>query len=301
MLRVMKRVLNCSSVLFRMSSNTAAALPTPAEQVVTPWDVKGAEVDGRLQQIDYNKLIVNFGTKRIDDALIERLERVTKQKAHHMLRRGLFFSHRDLSAILDRHEAGLPFYLYTGRVISDVTLDMKGPSSGSMHVGHMVPFIFCKWLQQTFKCLLVIQLTDDEKFLFKPDLTLEAANGYAKDNARDILALGFKAESTFIFSDLDFMGSHFYRNVVKISNCITANQARATFGFTDSYATRTLLHYQRDSVGKFHFVSVQAAPSFSNTFPELFGLKGDIPCLIPCAIDQVCLIHCFYRRILTFD
>jgi len=39
-------------------------------------------------------------------------------------------------------------------------------------------------------------------------------------------------------------------------------------------------------VGKSHFVSVQAAPSFSNTFPEIFGTRSDIPCLIPCAIDQ---------------
>ena len=33
-------------------------------------------------------------------------------------------------------------------------------------------------------------------------------------------------------------------------------------------------------------MSIQAAPSFSNTFPQMFGHKGDIPCLIPCAIDQ---------------
>ena len=41
-----------------------------------------------------------------------------------------------------------------------------------------------------------------------------------------------------------------------------------------------------DNIGKAHFVSIQAAPSFSNTFPHIFGPKGDVPCLIPCAIDQ---------------
>lgn len=41
-----------------------------------------------------------------------------------------------------------------------------------------------------------------------------------------------------------------------------------------------------DNVGKAHFVSVQAAPSFSNSFPQIFGDRKDIPCLIPCAIDQ---------------
>jgi tryptophanyl-tRNA synthetase len=33
-------------------------------------------------------------------------------------------------------------------------------------------------------------------------------------------------------------------------------------------------------------ILTQAAPSFSNSFPQIFGDKTDIPCLIPCAIDQ---------------
>jgi tryptophanyl-tRNA synthetase len=41
---------------------------------------------------------------------------------------------RELDKILDRFEAGKPFFLYTGR----------GPSSDSMHLGHMVPFVFTK-------------------------------------------------------------------------------------------------------------------------------------------------------------
>ena len=62
---------------------------------------------------------------------------------------------REFDRILDLYEKGKPFYLYTGR----------GPSSGSMHVGHMVPFLFCKWLQEVFNAFIVIQLTDDEKLL----------------------------------------------------------------------------------------------------------------------------------------
>jgi tryptophanyl-tRNA synthetase len=41
-----------------------------------------------------------------------------------------------------------------------------------------------------------------------------------------------------------------------------------------------------DNIGKIHFGAIQAAPSFSNSFPQIFGTKTDIPCLIPCAIDQ---------------
>lgn len=59
-------------------------------------------------------------------------------------------------------------------------------------------------LQDLFDIPLVIQLTDDEKFLWK-DLTLEKANELAFENAKDIIAVGFDVEKTFIFSDLDFM------------------------------------------------------------------------------------------------
>ncbi len=42
----------------------------------------------------------------------------------------------------------------------------------------------------------------------------------------------------------------------------------------------------RDSIGRIHFCAIQAAPSFSNSFPQIFGTVSNIPCLIPCAIDQ---------------
>ncbi|KAJ3126083.1 tryptophan--tRNA ligase [Nowakowskiella sp. JEL0407] len=248
-----------------MSDQKKESVPNADDQLVTPFEVKGQLVDGKLQEIDYNRLIEQFGTKFIDENMIARLERLTGVKPHMFLRRGLFFSHREFNLILDRYEKGKPFFLYTGR----------GPSSGSMHVGHMVPFIFCKYLQDAFGAPIVIQLTDDEKFLFKDGLKLEEANKFGYENAKDIVAFGFDPKKTFIFSNLDYMGGGFYRNVVKISRTITTSVSKAAFGFVDS-----------DNVGKLHFVSVQAAPSFSNSFPHMFGDKGDIPALIPCAIDQ---------------
>jgi tryptophanyl-tRNA synthetase len=49
---------------------------------------------------------------------------------------------------------------------------------------------------------------------------------------------------------------------------------RGIFGFSES-----------DNVGKFAFPPVQAVPSFSNSFPHIFGNKN-YHCLIPAAIDQ---------------
>jgi len=233
-----------------------------AEDVVNPWTVESSSAKG----IDYDKLINRFGSSKIDAELIGRFEALTGKPAHHLLRRGVFFSHRDLGYILDRYEKGEPFFLYTGR----------GPSSESMHLGHLIPFIFTKWLQDVFDVPLVIELTDDEKFLWK-DLTLEDAHRLAVENSKDIIACGFDINKTFIFADTDYISSvpAFYQTICKIQRCVTFSQARAIFGFNDS-----------DSIGKIAFPAIQAATSFSSAFPLIFGGRADIPSLIPCAIDQ---------------
>jgi hypothetical protein len=100
---------------------------------VTPWEV-GADAD---EGINYDKLIDRFGSQRLTPETIERMERLTGKRAHPWLRRGIFFSHRDFELILDLYEAKKPFYLYTGR----------GPSSDALHMGHLIPFFFTKWLQ----------------------------------------------------------------------------------------------------------------------------------------------------------
>jgi tryptophanyl-tRNA synthetase len=46
---------------------------------------------------------------------------------------------------------------------------------------------FKRWLQDVFDVPLVIQMTDDEKFLWK-DLTLEEVKKMTDDNAKDIIA-----------------------------------------------------------------------------------------------------------------
>lgn len=229
------------------------------EDFVDPWTVTSTSDTG----VDYDKLIKRFGCSHIDDALIQRLAKVAGKPVHPLIRRGIFFSHRDLHTVLNMVEAGKKFYLYTGR----------GPSSESMHLGHLVPFIVTKWLQETFDVPLVIQLTDDEKTLWK-DLTIEESMRMARENAKDIIALGFDVDKTFIFSDLDSMNPAFYQNMVRIQKCVTLNQVKGIFGFDGS-----------DGIGKISFPAIQAAPALSTTFPSIFG-NDKVPVLIPCAIDQ---------------
>jgi len=105
-----------------------------ADFSVTPWEASGV--------IDYDKLIAQFGTKKISPLLKERISRAAGE-LHPMLARDYFFSHRDMDLIVDSHEKKEGFFLYTGR----------GPS-GQMHIGHLVPLAFTKWLQDKFPAVL---------------------------------------------------------------------------------------------------------------------------------------------------
>ena len=67
------------------------------EFVVTPWNVEG--------DIDYEKLIKQFGTQKISPEILSKIKKITGED-HFMLRRGIFFSHRDLNVILDNFEKG---------------------------------------------------------------------------------------------------------------------------------------------------------------------------------------------------
>ncbi|KAF2202293.1 tryptophanyl-tRNA synthetase [Delitschia confertaspora ATCC 74209] len=262
-------------------SETATTEPKGAsEQEINPWDVQAATDDqGNVLAFDYEAISKKWATNLIDKALLERFERVTGHKPHRWLRRGLFFSHRDLDRILDTYERGEDFLLYTGR----------GPSSGSMHIGHTIPFEFTKWLQDVFDVPLVIMLTDDEKALFKESLTFEDTLKFAYENAKDIIALGFDLKKTFIYSDIKFYGSggagHFVTNALEFSKLITFNQVRGAFGFDASTNT-----------GRIFFPSFQCVAAFGSSYPFIWGEDPQsdtrfaklaaIPCLIPCAIDQ---------------
>ena len=172
-----------------------------------------------------------------------------------------------MNVILDSYEQKKPFYLYTGR----------GPSSDALHMGHCVPFIFCQYLQRVFDVPIVIQITDDEKYIYRPELNLEGKNGtieMGKANIKDIIAFGFDPEKTFIFSDIDYI-KQLYPNIIRVQKHVNYNQIKGIFGFNES-----------DNVGKFAFPPVQATPAFSNSFEHIFGKRTNVPCLIPAAIDQ---------------
>ena len=201
------------------------SLSKPEESVMTPWAVKG--------KINYMAQITQFGTTAITGALAKRWEKVTKRKMHRFIRRGIVFSHQDIERILDCVEKGIPIYIYTGR----------GPSSESMHLGHMVPFVLTKYLQDALNCIVVIQMSDDEKFLFKDGskpADLEYYHGLSRKNAQDIIACGFDPAKTLIFSNLESNKDMLYFNNILIMKSTSMNQIKGTYGLGETLPQNVL-------------------------------------------------------------
>ena len=214
------------------------------EFVVTPWHVEG--------DIDYDKLIKQFGTQKISNELLSKLQKITGED-HFMLRRGVFFSHRDLNLILENYEKGKEFFLYTGR----------GPS-GHTHIGHLIPWVFAKWLQDKFHVDMYFQLTDDEKFFAKQDLSLDQTTNFALENALDFIALGFKPENTKIIVNTKNIKT-LYPIAAQVAKKINFSNTKAVFGVTND-----------TTLGMIFYTCLQSAPCFIE----------DKQVLIPLGVDQ---------------
>ncbi len=218
--------------------------------IINPYEVKG--------NLEYEKIIKEFGLSVIDNDLLKRIEKITGE-IHPYLKRNIFFAHRDLKFILDEYEKGNKFFLYTGR----------GPS-GKIHLGHLIIWIFTKWLQDKFDVELYFQFTDDEKFLFKKDLTLEETTKLAYDNMLDVIALGFDPKKTHFILDTKHSGL-MYPEAIKVAKKITFSTVKSSFGFTNE-----------NNIGSIFYTSMQTVPCF---LPCVLK-KKKIPCLIPHAVDQ---------------
>ena len=82
----------------------------------------------------------------LHERVAHHLDKIEKHtgKLHTFLRRGHFFSHRDLNVWLSEFEKGNKVYLYTGRA-----------PSGPVHIGHLIPWIMTKHLQDAFNAPLL--------------------------------------------------------------------------------------------------------------------------------------------------
>lgn len=255
---------------------------------ITPWEVRGDGGPGG--GIDYRRVREVFKAEEVPASVNAMLQQCSSNRSsssgdgsagalplHHFFSRRIAFAHRDFDEALrevaamkekratQEETVATPAFLYTGR----------GPSAASMHLGHAIPFLLTRYLQRALDLPVVIQISDDEKFLFRdvPFAGCEAEERVTS-NIRDILAFGFDPQRTFVFRNTEYIG-HMYGTVLALQRAFTTNAVSHTLGLTPS-----------DSVGQLAYAATQAAPCFYTAFPEVLGLATPRRCIVPCAVDQ---------------
>ncbi|MFC6731393.1 MULTISPECIES: tryptophan--tRNA ligase [unclassified Haladaptatus] len=215
----------------------------PASNSVTPYAVSG--------EVDYEKLLAEFGADALTTDHLEHFP----QPVHPLVRRGVFYAHRDVDRYLAAANAGQHHSIVTG----------IGPS-GPMHLGHIQVFSLAQHLQDQTGATVYIPLSDDEKY-FAKDQTLAQGRAYTRDNLKDLLAVGFDPENT--------------RILVDTQDADVVYPAAAAFAKHLTPATISATYGDPPNIGLGFYPAVQAAHL---VLPQL--VHGAHPTLVPIAVDQ---------------
>ena len=211
------------------------------EAVVTPYAVEG--------EVDYEKLLEQFGADPLTDEQIHRLP------DHPTVRRRIFYAGRDVDRYLAAADAGEDHAIVTG----------VGPS-GPLHLGHVLPLYLAKRFQEATGATVYLPFSDDEKYLAKAQ-SFESIGEHTRANLRDVLAVGFDPNRTRIVidtADADVV----YPIAVRLAKGLTPATVDAVYG-------------DQPNVGLSFYPAVQATHLL---LPQL--VSGRQPTLIPIAIDQ---------------
>lgn len=135
-----------------------------------------------------------------------------------------------------------------------------------MHIGHIFPFYFAKYLQDQTGTLVYIPFSDDEKYFHK-DRSLGEICDYTRENLLNLLAVGFNPERTRLIvdtADADVV----YPLATAFAKEMTQSTVNATYG-------------EPENIGLSFYPAVQATHLLLPQFVE-----GRHPTLIPIAVDQ---------------
>ncbi len=219
---------------------------------VTPWEVKG-------EKIDYERLLCDLRIKRIDFELRSAIREVLGEE-HHLLERGVFFAHSSLDSFIeDLRKKRIRPYVFTGR----------GPS-GPLHIGNLVPLMLAKWLQERLRAPLYLQVSDDEKYCLRPDLSFGEVRRWARDNIAELLALGFDEERTRVVWDTE-CSSWLYPASLMIAKRVRISELKDSTKLDDD-----------SNPGILYYSLLQSLPAL---MLPLFA-DGSFRCVVPMAVDQ---------------
>ncbi len=214
------------------------------EFTVTPYTVEGT--------IDYNKLLNQFGA----EPLTEDQYNGFPEPIHHLVRRKIFYAGRDVDSFLSALTTDRQHSIVTGR----------GPS-GPMHIGHIIPLYFAKYLQEQTGATVYIPISDDEKYMLKENKSLQSIQDYTRQNIREILAIGFDPSRT--------------RIIIDTADADIIYPLSMTFATELTQATIESTYGEPSNIGMSFYPAVQITHLL---LPQL--VYGSHPSLVPIAIDQ---------------
>ncbi len=195
--------------------------------------------------------------RMIKEFNIEPIEKIMHRlPPNRLFEMGIIIAHRDFDKILQEYERGKEFAIVSGR----------GPS-GPLHLGHIFVFMVVKYLQDAFDVEVYIPLSVDEKLVFGKIESLEEGEHWAIDNAKMILALGFKKGKTHVY--ISSKQNWVYRYALQISKKLTLSHVKNALGITDSY-----------NIGIPFYAAVQIAHILQPTID-----KG-VRVVVPIGLDQ---------------
>ncbi|MBI4145783.1 tryptophan--tRNA ligase [Candidatus Woesearchaeota archaeon] len=216
------------------------------ENVVTPWEVKGA--------VDYDKLIAEFGLKPLPG--------LSKKFDHVFFRRRIVFAHRDFERVVDAVDKRQPFVMMTGLM-----------PSGKFHFGHKMVADQMRFYQ-ALGAKLYVTVADVEAYNTRiPDLK-ELHHLAIEEYLVNYIALGLKPKN------LDF---YFQSRRSKDGRKSSAYYSLA--GFLARHATFNEFQavYGEITPGKMASSLLQAADMLHPQLPEF---EGPVPVVVPVGVDQ---------------
>lgn len=163
--------------------------------------------DSNIGEIDYTKLIKQFGTQPIET--IKNPPKIPNMK--------YVFSHRDFDKFIKSKKKSI----LTGF-----------NASGSIHLGHTLTFNLVIQLQKKYKIPVYIPISDDESYVFDKIDNQEKGLKNAKTIITQLLALGFDLKLTKFFIHQQY--TKIYNLAIKLSKRYTLSAIKAIYGFDDS-------------------------------------------------------------------
>jgi tryptophanyl-tRNA synthetase len=205
-------------------------------------------------QVDYDKLVNQFGIKKFHDILN------TIKEPSQLMRRGVIFGHRDFNKIVPLANQHKEFAVVTGMM-----------PSGQMHIGHKMVVDQLKWYLDK-GATLSIPIADMESYAAR-GISLEKAKEIAiNEYLTNYIALGLDLTSDKINIYLQSQNNLLKDLTFKISKRSNFNEMKAIYGFTPS-----------TNLAHIYAPLTQVADILIPQIPEHGGPKQVI---VPVGVDQ---------------